>query len=119
MEQPRLLGDRYEIPADEDAQAYAFWANNSPTRTGECVAHVRFGPQTARWARERRHYAWEQEEETTDGLVVTMRMDRWGEALPWLLGWGGEVEVLSPPEVQTLLAREAKRILDRYQPLLP
>jgi predicted DNA-binding transcriptional regulator YafY len=107
MEAPRLRHGRYELPPGADAGA--FWANNAPGRTGERVARVLFPPETARWVRERRHYAWEAETETAAGLEVTLRVDRWEELLPWLLGWGGQFRVLAPPELRALVADAARR----------
>jgi predicted DNA-binding transcriptional regulator YafY len=112
MEAPRLLDDRFSMPPEADARA--FWANGDPHRTGDRVAQVRFSPAVARWVRERRHYAWEVEEETAAGLVVTLRVDRWEELLPWLLGWGGEAEVLAPEDLRARIAEEARRMLANY-----
>jgi len=116
MEAPRLLDAHFTMPQAADARD--FWANREPVPgthaehgRGECVARLRFPPDAARWARERRHYAWEREEETPEGLVVTVRVERWEEVLPWLLGWGGEVQVLDPPELRARVAAEARRML--------
>lgn len=109
MENPRLLDERFEMPPEADAQA--FWANNNPGRTGECVARVQFAADAARWVRERRHYAWEREEETAHGLVVTLRVARWDEILPWLLSWGGSVTVLEPDALRRLVVEEARTML--------
>jgi predicted DNA-binding transcriptional regulator YafY len=115
MEDLRLLDERFEIPAEADAQA--FWANQIPRPYGDRIARVRFADWVIRWAREQRHYTWEAEEDTSDGAVVTVRMERWDEVLPWLLGWGGSVEVLDPPELRRLVASEARRILANYAEL--
>jgi predicted DNA-binding transcriptional regulator YafY len=112
MEAPHLLDDHYSMPREADARA--FWANNEPQRTGDCVTRVRFSPGIARWVRERRHYAWEAEEETAAGLIATLRVDRWEELLPWLLGWGGEAEVLAPAELRARVAEEARQMLANY-----
>jgi predicted DNA-binding transcriptional regulator YafY len=109
MESPRLLPDRFTMPPGADAQQ--FWANSNPHPYGDRVARVRFAPGVVRWARERRHYAWEAEEETPEGLVVSFRVERWEELLPWLLGWGGDAEVLAPPELRCRMAEEARRML--------
>jgi predicted DNA-binding transcriptional regulator YafY len=114
MEAPRMLPDRFTMPPEADARE--FWANSEPARSGDLIARVRFPPETARWARERRHYAVEAEEETGEGLVMTLRLDRWEELLPWLLGWGGDVEVLSPPELGARVAAEARRMLAKHPP---
>ena len=115
IEAPEMTDERYELPDDAAAQADRFWAAmDEPGRTGSCVARVRFTWEAARWARERRHYAWERDAETPEGLEVGLRCDRWEEVLPWLLGWGGEVEVLGPPELRERLLGEANRIRALY-----
>jgi predicted DNA-binding transcriptional regulator YafY len=113
MEAPRLLSERFEMPEEADAQA--FWANSEASPRGDCVAHVRFTRAIMRWVRERRHYGCESEKETEEGLILTLRVDRWEELLPWLLGWGGEAEVLAPPELRSRVAEEARRILANYR----
>jgi predicted DNA-binding transcriptional regulator YafY len=109
MESPLLLEERFTMPADADAQS--FWANQEPSRTGDCVARVRFPKELARWVRERPHYGREEEEETEAGLTLRLRVDRWEELMPWLLSWGGGLEVLSPPELRARVAEEAGRML--------
>lgn len=115
IEGPRVLDGQFVMPEDSDAEALSFWAAmDNPSRTGECRAEVRFPPHTARWALECRHYAWESFEETAAGLRVRLRCDRWEEVLPWLLGWGGDVEVLTPLELRARVRDEAGRIAALY-----
>jgi predicted DNA-binding transcriptional regulator YafY len=109
MSDPRLLDERFTMPAESDARR--FWANGQVSRTGDCVARVRFAPTVTRWVRERLHYSREAENETPEGLEVTFRVDRWEELLTWLLGWGGDAVVLSPPELRHRVAEEARRML--------
>jgi predicted DNA-binding transcriptional regulator YafY len=108
IDAPRLLDERFTMPEDLDARE--FWANAAPRPYGDRVARVRFAPEAARWARERRHSAWESDTETREGLEVTLRVERWSELLGWLLSWGGEVAVLSPPELRAELREEGLRI---------
>jgi predicted DNA-binding transcriptional regulator YafY len=117
VDSPRLLDDRYELPPDADARD--FWANAEPARTGDRVARVLFPPETARWVRERRHYSWESERDTPAGLEITLRVDRWEEVLPWLLGWGRHLHVLSPPDLCTLIAAEAGHLAATHAPASP
>jgi predicted DNA-binding transcriptional regulator YafY len=110
MEAPRLLDEQFTMPDDVDARQ--FWANAEPHPYGNRVAHIRFPRETARWARERRHYAWESETESEAGLEVTLRVEQWSEVLGWLLSWGGAVTVLSPPALRALLREEGQRITE-------
>jgi predicted DNA-binding transcriptional regulator YafY len=112
VESPRLLTERYELPPDADARE--FWANAEPTRTGDRVARVLFPRESVRWVRERRHYSWEAERETDAGLEISLRVDRWEEVLPWLLGWGRQLRILDPPELRTLIAKEARHMAAQH-----
>jgi predicted DNA-binding transcriptional regulator YafY len=109
MESPRLLPERFTMPPEADARQ--FWANCNPHPVGTSVARVRFAPEAARWVRERRHYAWAAEEESAEGLLVTLRVERWEELLPWLLGWGGAATVLAPEELRVCVREEARRMM--------
>ncbi|PJI52611.1 DNA-binding protein, partial [Methylobacterium radiotolerans] len=35
---------------------------------------------------------------------VCLTVGGWKELVPWILGWGGEVEVLGPPELRAHIA---------------
>ena len=74
---------------------------------------VRFQIQVARWVRERQHYAFCREEPATvEGVVMHYRLHRLAEIQSWLLGWGAQAEVLSPPELRRKIRQEAQRLLD-------
>ncbi|HEY4691592.1 MAG TPA: CRISPR-associated helicase Cas3' [Anaerolineae bacterium] len=41
------------------------------------------------------------------------------EMIPWIRGWGADVEVLEPPELREALVREAGRLAVQYQVVAP
>jgi predicted DNA-binding transcriptional regulator YafY len=54
-------------------------------------------------------------ERRSDGrLLMTLRVHRADEALPWLLSWGRHVRVLAPTTLQRRLRQEAKTIAAQY-----
>lgn len=53
-------------------------------------------------------------EEVDDGLLVTFRVWRPEELLPYILGWGGGVEVLEPESLRIRVREEAEKIFKRY-----
>ena len=66
-----------------------------------------FAADTARWVREARSFFTVAEEETADGLLVTLTVRNERDVLQWLLGWGSHVRVLTPASLRRLIADEA------------
>ena len=85
-----------------------------PEERGDLIARVLFDSETARWVREARSFYTIAEEETPDGLLVTLRIRNENDILQWLLGWGRHVRVLEPPSLCQRLADEARAMLDRH-----
>ncbi|MGH2593538.1 MAG: helix-turn-helix transcriptional regulator [Anaerolineae bacterium] len=80
--------------------------------TEPIIVRVRFAEGVVRWVRERQHYAFQQEELTPDGTVMTYRLNTLSEMTPWLLGWGASAEVLSPPELRREIRQIALKLAD-------
>lgn len=82
------------------------------------IARAFFCSETAPWVRESRSYYITKMEDICnqqfDGLVVTLRAHAEAELVPWLLSWGGQVEVIEPESLKRRLAREAKKIYEKY-----
>lgn len=53
-------------------------------------------------------------EERADGLLATFRVRQTEELLPYILSWGGHVEVLEPETFRQQVHDEAVKILKRY-----
>ena len=70
-----------------------------------------FDHETARWVRESRSFFTVAEEETADGLLVTLAVRREADVLQWLLGWGSHVRVLEPESLRERIAAEAEALL--------
>jgi predicted DNA-binding transcriptional regulator YafY len=67
-----------------------------------------FDRETARWVHESRSFFAVGEEETADGLLVTLRVRHERDVLQWLLSWGSHVRVLEPESLRALIAAEAE-----------
>jgi predicted DNA-binding transcriptional regulator YafY len=80
------------------------------------VVRVLFDHDVARWVRESRYFFVVQEEDTPDGLRVTLRVREADEIVPWLLSWGGHVRVLEPDDVRQRLIASAQAILEKNLP---
>jgi predicted DNA-binding transcriptional regulator YafY len=88
-------------------------ARNSPEQT-RLVARALFDAEVARWVLESPSYFMVAQEETPEGLLVTLRMRQEDDVLQWLLSWGRRVRVLEPPSLQRRVAEEARALLRRY-----
>ena len=77
---------------------------------------VRVNEREARWVRERQHYGYVDEQPVQDrrgtAVLMTYRVDRLAELMPWLRSWGAAVEVLAPPELRETLRQEALEIAE-------
>jgi predicted DNA-binding transcriptional regulator YafY len=79
------------------------------------AVRVRIAHDHARWVRERQHYAFQSEESTPQGILMTYcvdTVDTASEIRSWLLGWGAAAEVLSPQSLRDDLRREAQKLVE-------
>ena len=74
-----------------------------------------FDKEVARWVREYRSYYMTCEEETPDGLLVTLKPHQESEVLQWLLSWGSHVRVLEPEPLRQRIAEEAQGMLRNHR----
>ena len=109
LEALELLPQTFTRPANIRLEHY--WKKE----VGQLVARVHFDHEVARWVREARSYFVVGEEETADGLLVTLRMRQEDEILQWLLSWGRHVRVLEPDSLRARLADEAQAMLHNFQ----
>jgi CRISPR-associated endonuclease/helicase Cas3 len=110
------LPQTYEIPADFDprallADAWGIWyTDEEPV---EVV--LKFHPRVAHRVRETRWHRSEQVEEQPDGsLLWRARVAEVQEMLPWIRGWGADVEVLAPKELRETMMGEARALARMY-----
>jgi predicted DNA-binding transcriptional regulator YafY len=82
-----------------------------PDTSRTLVVRVLFDRETARWARESRSFFAVAEEETANGMLVTLTVRQERDLLSWLLGWGSHVRVLEPESLRLLVIQEAEGML--------
>ena len=73
-----------------------------------------FDKEVARWVRESRSYYVTCEEETPEGLLVTLQPHQESEILQWLLSWGSHVRVLEPETLRQRITEEAQEMLRNH-----
>lgn len=111
IERVELLSESYSIPADFNPQdlladAWGIWyTDHEPEQV-----KLKFSPQVARRVGESR---WHQSEQTVirpDGsLLWCAKIAAPKEMLPWIRGWGADVEVLEPEWLREVLVQEARK----------
>ena len=117
MREARVTLERYEIPPDFDADrwlapAWGIWSADS---TPPVTVRLRFDASVARRVRESVWHRSQRLDELPDGRVeLAMEVAGTVEVRPWVLGWGGSVEVLEPPELRALVAQAVRDAADRY-----
>ena len=79
---------------------------------GEYQVVLSFDEPTADYIREKRWHPSQQLREIKEGGVeLHLKLSSLGEIQRWILGWGGSVVVLQPPELAAAVRAAAKRIL--------
>lgn len=79
---------------------------------GSFDVRLLFDEEVARWVREAPSFFAIAEEDTPDGLLVTLHLVREDEILQWVLSWGRHVRVLEPASFLRRVADEAQAILE-------
>lgn len=81
----------------------------------DVVVRVQFDAEVAHWVQEAPSAYITEMDEQDGALLVTLKVQRETEVLPWLLSWGAHAYVLEPASLQRRLADEASTIAARYQ----
>ncbi|MGA9347995.1 MAG: CRISPR-associated helicase Cas3' [Anaerolineae bacterium] len=111
------LTDReYTIPDDFDpreklADAWGIWY----TEVEPVEVVLKFHPRVAQRVRETRWHRSEQVEEQPDGSLI---WQAWvaepQEMVPWIRGWGADVEVVGPRELREIVTRHVRALANIY-----
>jgi predicted DNA-binding transcriptional regulator YafY len=110
--------DRLEILPHTFQRPSGFVMKHDPEREREArtiTARVLFESSIARWLQEARSYYITSEEDTPEGLLVTLQVRHESEIIQWLLGWGQHARVLEPESLRLRLAEEAEGMLRNYK----
>ncbi len=103
------------VDFDEGAllrHAWGIWGGEETTET--VVLRFTPGPATRRL----KESIWHPLESVTDlddgGCRWEAPIAEWQEMLPWIRGWGAEVEVLAPPILRATLINESRGLAEQY-----
>ena len=108
MELVELLPKTFQRPPDFKMQIRPL------QERGTITVKVVFDNEVVRWVREARSYYTIAEEDTPDGLLVTLKIRQESEILQWLLGWGRHVRVLEPETLRQRLVEEAEAMMKNH-----
>ena len=77
---------------------------------------VRFDANIVRWVREAQHltFAEEIEEDEEGNVVMAYHVGSSAQFARWLLSWGDEMEVISPPNMRAEIAHAAQAMATRH-----
>src|SRR5207249_9936224 len=109
-----ILDTSYSIPDDFDPYAHlaAAWGVIDEV---EVEVRLRFSSAVAPRVRESVWHHSQRLADTPDGgCELTMRVGGIKEVRAWVLGWGGDVEVLAPPALRDEVRDHALRMVARY-----
>jgi predicted DNA-binding transcriptional regulator YafY len=111
----RATGEPFTIPEDFDLEAYLGPAFGMHRGERTYAVHVRFTPYQARWIREEKWH---------DSQVMALRKDKsldlrmqvagLTDLTRWVLSYGAECEVISPPVLRHRIAAEARKMAETY-----
>lgn len=111
-----LTSEPYAIPEAFDVcglleDAWGIWYSD-----GEPVEIIlRFHPRVARRVHENRWHRSQSIEDQTDGSVIWRAfIAQPQEMMPWVRGWGSDVEVVAPESLREALRHEAARLRTIY-----
>ncbi len=117
IERAVVTGEPFTLPEDFDEQkllqhAWGIWYGEGEPQT---VKLRFFGEQVTRRVKETIwHPSQKPIEDTADGCIWTAQVAEWREMVPWVRGWGADVEVVEPEELRQALRREAQRLAEMY-----
>jgi len=110
-----LLDDTFEIPADlnlEELLTSSWGVIWSETVT---EVKLKFSPQVVRRVKESIWHPSQQIEDLPDGsCIVTMEVPSTLEMVPWIRGWGPDVEVLTPEFLRREFENWSLRLYQMY-----
>ena len=110
MDALEVLPQTFIRPTDFKMEARHF----DKAQSNSMTVRVLFDQEVIRWVREARSYFTVCEEETAEGLLVTLKVRQESEILQWLLSWGRHVRVLEPDLLREKMLEEARGMMENH-----
>ncbi len=113
-----VMTESFTLPDDFDEQeltryAWGIWTRD---REPEMVKLKFTGTEAVKRMKETIWHPLQKElEQTSDGgWLWQAPIVEWQEMVPWIRGWGSDVEVVEPRELRAQIVKEVKRMARRY-----
>ena len=105
-----------EFHRDEDFSVESYFADSWEVYQGELVeVAVKFSPRIAAFLKETVHHPKEEITELDDGGVLyKVRVKGVEEISRWILGFGGEAEVVKPKSLREKMGKSSQELSDIY-----
>lgn len=103
-----VLDKHFQMPQDFNLNSYR------PPDDRNVRVQVKASSGIADKIIETGNFYMEAAEECEDGLLVHFRVRNVEELVPYILGWGGNVEVIEPEFLRVRIREEARKISERY-----
>lgn len=114
---PDVLAATFVRPDAFSIEAYAGASISGVLHADQTtVVSVRFAPRVAKAAVAARIVAEREVEHRNDGSVeIGYSVADVDEIVRWVLGWGGQAEIIAPPAARTRIAELSQEIAHKYQ----
>lgn len=116
IETAMISGENFALPENFDDQemlkyAWGIWFKEHEPVT----VKLRFSPDVTRRVKESIWHPLETVKDLEDGgCLWNAEVAEWREMLPWVRGWGADVEALEPESLRKALEREARKTARLY-----
>lgn len=115
VERADALDEPYDIPPDFDPNVFLANAWGVMDEGAAVDVRLRFSEAAAPRVRESRwHHSQQLTERDDGGCDLRLTIGGTREVLPWVLGWGADVEVLAPEELREEVAAQGRRMAELY-----
>lgn len=84
-----------------------------PRARGDLEVVVRFDDAIVRWVREDQHFTFRAEKQDEEGVLMHYQVREFQQIQRWLLGWGAQAEVISPPALRAELLQVAQKQVEQ------
>jgi len=111
IQKVQVLDDRFEVPAEFDANEYFSTAWGIMGGRGEVQVSLCFAPDAVPLIKERHWHVSQRIEDLPGGACrLVLWVKDWREMRPWIRSWGSQVEVEEPIVLRDEIAADARKV---------
>lgn len=111
-----LQSEIFDLPVDFSADDYLWSSFGIWSKSGSHAVVIRVRPSLVDYVSENIWHPTQEIETQKDGsLLLRFSLSSLDEIAQWILSWGRQVEALDPPELRTLVCKQAQAVADLYR----